>query len=149
MKAKHKMQRKQPAASPPRAAVAGSGKRWLVLALAVAFSAGGVWAFCEFVVWNRLPSELVGKWVVTDGPQEGATFDFFRNGTMVGKIDVQGREGIIDASVRVEGNKLYSTTTHPQSGRADTRVQTIRTLTATALVVEDDRGQVMKMERAN
>jgi uncharacterized protein (TIGR03066 family) len=108
----------------------------------------GTWTFFEWVVWARVPSELVGKWVVTEGPQEGATFDFHRNGTMVGRVNAGGREAIINAQVRVEDKKIYSTTKNPQTGQEDTRVLVIRTLTARELVVEDEQGQVLKMERA-
>lgn len=126
---------------------AGLGRRFLLVLLAVGVAAG-TWAFFEFVVWNRLPPDLVGKWVVQGGEQDGATFDFFRNGTMVGRINVHGKEGIINAQVRVEGNTLHSTTTNPNTGAAETRTQTIESLTNTALVLQDDRGQRLIMERA-
>jgi uncharacterized protein (TIGR03066 family) len=108
----------------------------------------GTWALFEMVIWNQVPSELVGKWVVTEGPQEGATFDFKRNGTMVGKVNAAGREAILDARIRVEDKKIYSTTTNPQTGKDDTAVLTIRTLTARELIVEDSQGKVLKMRRA-
>jgi uncharacterized protein (TIGR03066 family) len=109
---------------------------------------GGTWAFLERVVWARVPSELVGKWVVTEGPQEGATFDFYRSGSMVGRVNAGGNEAVVNARIRVEDNKIYSTTTNPHTGRDETMILTIRTLTARELVVEDQQGKVLRMERA-
>jgi uncharacterized protein (TIGR03066 family) len=102
------------------------------------------------VVWNALPAELVGKWVVTTpGPQEGATFDFFRSGKMIGRVNQAGKLHIIEATVRVEDNNIYSTTRHPQTGRETTVAQTICTLTARDFVVEDAKGIRMAMKRAD
>jgi uncharacterized protein (TIGR03066 family) len=122
--------------------------RWLLIALALVVCAA-TWGFFELVVWNTLPSELVGKWVVVKGPPEyrDAIFDFHRNGTMEGRINVKGNEFIIKANVRVEGDKIHSTSKNPTTGEEKTQVQIIRSLTATELVVEDEQGKVTKMER--
>jgi uncharacterized protein (TIGR03066 family) len=123
--------------------------RWAVLAASLLVAAGTAWATAEFFVLNHLPSELVGKWVVEGGPQDGATFDFYRNGSMEGHINVNGREGIVKARLRVDGKVLLSTTTNPHTRQDETRVQTIKTITQSQLVLEDDRGQVLQMTRAN
>ncbi len=152
MKAKTKEQRKDRVLKRPTPAPAprrGTSRRGLlitVVAVVLAFAA--TWAFFELVVWNTVPPELVGKWVVVDGPQEGATFDFYRGGSLRGVVNIDGREAILDASIRVEAKKIYSTTTNPRSGRADTKVQLIRVLTADELVVEDTQGQRLNMRRA-
>src|SRR4051794_35700077 len=150
MKSKQKPPKKhQPRPAPRPTAAAGSWKRPLVLALVALLTAGGVWAFCEFYLWNELPGAIVGKWVVTEGPQEGATFDFYRSGAMRGRINVNGDEAIVKASVRIEERKLYATTAHPKTGEELTRVQVIRVLSATKLVLEDEQGKLLKMERAD
>ena len=146
-KAKHK-NRAQPRHTRPAPRVGVSRHRFLMLGIGMLLTFAGTWAILEFVVWNTLPRELVGKWVVTDGPQEGATFDFYRSGKMVGHINQGGRLAIVDAVVRVEDNKIYSTTRHSQSGEELTTVQTIRTLTSRDLVVEDQQGNRTRMERA-
>ena len=87
--------------------------------------------------------------MVDQGEQEGATFDFYRNGGMVGRVNLQGREGIIKARVRVEGAALSSTTRNPRSGQDETRRQTIKTITATSLVLEDEQGRILRMSRAD
>jgi hypothetical protein len=139
--------RKNARTLPPQVAVKRSWKRPLLLALTVLLAFGATWAFCELVLWSKVPSELVGKWVVTEGPQVGATFDFYRSGTMVGRVNDAGNEAIVNASIRVEDKKIYSTTRNPQTGRDDTMVLTIRTLGPNALVV-DGQGQILIMERA-
>jgi hypothetical protein len=68
---------------------------------------------------------------------------------MQGRINVSGREGIVDARVKVEGDTLFSTTRNPNSGQEETRTQKIKSLTATQLVLEDDRGYTMRMTRAD
>src|SRR5258708_7271342 len=86
---------KQPKRPPPipKAGAVPEGRspwRWAVLGLCLFLTAGGTWAVMELVVWNKLPPQLVGKWAVQGGEQDGATFDFFRNGTMVGRLNMGG-----------------------------------------------------------
>jgi hypothetical protein len=141
----------QPKGSPPRSASAAKRPllpRWAVILLCLVFAGGGTWAVAEFVVFSKLPPELVGKWVVQEGEQEGATFDFYRSGSMVGRINLRGREALIKARVRVEDGNLFSTTRNPNTGADETRTQRIVTLNAVSLVLQDDRGQVLRMQRA-
>jgi uncharacterized protein (TIGR03066 family) len=106
------------------------------------------WATMEFVVWNTLPPLLVGKWVVVGGEQDGATFDFYRNGTMTARINADGKEGIINARVAVEGKTLRITTQDPNTQRDDVRKHAIKTLDESNLTLQDERGMVVRMERA-
>src|SRR5947209_2111036 len=126
--------RRPPTSRPaPRRSLSRRGL--LGLALGALLVGSGTWALFEYVIWNTTPPELVGKWLVTQGPQEGATFDFYRNGTMVGRVNLDGQAGIVQARIRVDGEKIYATTRHPSSGEVLTRVQTISKLTATNLVL--------------
>jgi uncharacterized protein (TIGR03066 family) len=134
-------------AQPQPATSGASPWRWAIPVLCLVVAAASTWAAFEFVILTKLPRELLGKWVVVGGDQDGATFDFYRNGTMRGRINVRGREGLIDARVKVEDKVLYSTTTNP-SGIEETRTQTIVTLTEKDLVLQDDRGQLLRLERA-
>jgi uncharacterized protein (TIGR03066 family) len=120
-----------------------------VLILGLLLAAGGTWAVFEFVIWSKVPSALLGKWVVEGGEQDGANFDFFRDGTMVGRVNLRGSEGIIKARVRVEGDKLILITQNSQTGQTVLRTQRIRTLTRTELVLEDGKGQLTRMSRAD
>ena len=142
---------KRPAASQQAAVpdMRSSWKRRALLGFCLLLAAGGTWAVLEFVVWNKLPAELVGKWVVMDGPDEGGTIDFYRNGSMVAKVNQGGFEGIIEARVRVEENKIHVTTRHQKTGEEATRVQTIKSLNGNRLVLQDQRGMSIKLERAD
>ncbi len=139
----------QPTTPPQQVAASGPWKRRLLLGLLVLVVAGGTWAVFEFVVWNKLPRELVGKWEVVEGPQEGAIFHFHRSGFMVGAFDARGFVNFVEASIRVEGQNMYATTKHPKTGEELTRVQVIRTLTENELVLQDEKGQLLKMKRAD
>ncbi len=123
--------------------------RWPLLVLCMVLAAGATWAVLEFAGWSRIPHALVGKWVVEGGEQDGATFDFHRDGTMIGRINLNGKEGIIKARVRADGDQLFITTQNPNTGRDDTRAQTIKTLTRTELVLEDSQGRAFRMKRAD
>jgi uncharacterized protein (TIGR03066 family) len=141
--------RSQEADRQRQAPTRGSPCRRLLLVLLALVVGGAAWALFELVIWDKLPAQLVGKWAVVEGPQEGATFDFYRNGTMVGRVNLGGKEGIINARVVVEGDTLLITTQHPTTKLDDTKKQTIKTLNAKELVLQDERGNVFKMERAD
>jgi hypothetical protein len=137
-------------APPPSVAAPPRSRRGRMLLVVSALGlCAATWAFFEFVVWNKLPSALVGKWVVMEGPDEGGTVDFYRNGTMVAVVNNRGLKGIMKARIRVEGKNIHVTTTHQLTGAEGTRVQTIRVLDAQYLVLEDERGVSVKLERAN
>jgi uncharacterized protein (TIGR03066 family) len=130
---------------PVQAKSTTSSKRWMVLGLVLIASIAGTWALLEFVIWNRLPSELVGRWEVVHGSPEG-NFEFFRDGRMKGQVNNKGYAQNFDAIVRVEGDKIYSTTKAP-NGLDHVSVLTIHTLTRNELVVVDQEGKVMKLAR--
>lgn len=131
----------------PVNAAGGGIQRWL-LVVALLVSAAGTWAFMEYVVWAKIPSQLVGKWVVEGGKQDGATLDFFRDGSMVGRMNHEGMEARINARVRLDGEKLYVTSTNPNTKSDETKIQIIRTLTASRLEIEDEQGNIWRMSRA-
>jgi len=119
------------------------------LLLLAAGATAGTWAFFEFVVWNRLPSELVGRWEVIQGPREykDAVFEFHRSGKMIGYLNQNEKVGLLKAEIRIEGDKIYSTTHQQETGQEATTVQTIRSLTAREFVVEDPKGNRTHMRR--
>ncbi len=147
---KSNKQMRRAAQTPQPAKTAGGNARgWIFLGLGLVLAAGGTWAFFEYVVWNTVPRELVGKWVVTEGPDEGGTIDFFRGGTMVARVNLQGKLGIIEAKIRVEDGKIIATLKNQLTGELGTRVQTIKVLDAKRLVLQDERGNLIKLERAD
>ena len=127
---------------------AGSSKRRFGLIAVALLAAGGVWGFFELVVWNKVPAALVGKWVVTRGPDDGAMIDIYRNGTMITTVNKGADEATLTATIRVEDKKIFVTTRHLQTGQTGTRVQTIAALDDTRLVLQDERGATINLERA-
>jgi len=123
--------------------------RWAVLLLCLVFAGGGAWAVTEFLILSKLPSELVGKWEVHGGPQDGATFDFYRNGSMVAHLNNNGRENVLKARAAVVDKKLFTTTQNPHTGQDETRTSIIRELTRSSLVLETAEGEVYRMARAD
>lgn len=136
---------------PPRPTHVRSTARLWGLAALCLFAAAGTWAVLEFVVWNRLPGQLVGRWEVASGPPEykDAVFEFHRSGKMIGHLNVREELRIINADIRVEGDKIFSTTRHPRTGKEITTSQTVRVLTDRQLVIEDQAGNRLTMTRAD
>jgi len=117
---------------------------WALGALCLLVTGGGTWAVLKVFVWNKVPPELVGTWEVKDGPMKGGTFNFFPNGT----LEIRSVQGpFIRARVAVDGKKLSTTTKNPSTLRDETRTSIIQDLTENSLVLELERGDVLKMVR--
>jgi uncharacterized protein (TIGR03066 family) len=121
--------------------------RWAVVLLIVALAAGASYALFDLVLPARLPQELVGTWRVVEGDMRGATFEFRRDGTMLGRYIQGSKEGIIEGTVAVEGKTLRTATIKPFTKRTETGAQTIIALTDTEFVTEEPRGSRIRMER--
>lgn len=129
-----------------------SSRRWSPWRIARALTIVAVvtvstWLLAERFVLTPLPAALVGSWRVTDGPEKGATFTFHRSGAMEGRFRQGGKDGLVEATVRVSGDRLHSTTRHPQTGRRETRVLRIRALTESELTLEPENGSTLRMSR--
>jgi uncharacterized protein (TIGR03066 family) len=120
---------------------------WAVVLLAVALAGAGTYALLEYVILSKVPPELVGRWRVVGGQMSGATFEFRRNGTMIGRMIVDGKENLLEGKARSDGKILRTTTTNPYTGKAETGTQTIVTLTQTQLITQDSNGTTVTMER--
>jgi hypothetical protein len=153
LKAKQAAQAQHPATGRGRTGV----WKWALVMLCITLTAGVTYAVLHFFILSRIPHEMVGTWVVidvksnsganTDESLKGGTLEFRRDGTMIGKVNMDGNEGTIQAAVAVEGESLRITSVNPQTGKPVTDVQTIRTLTAGQFVIEDRKGTVLVMER--
>lgn len=146
---KHKSDKAvQPQPAPRKEPTGAMFPRWALIVLCLLVTAGSTWAVFEFVVWNTLPAELVGKWEVTEGPQRGAIFNFSRNGTLEAHFQSADPDkmNVMQASVTVEDKKLLVTTRNPNTKQNETRACLIRELTAKTLVVEFEQGE--KAEKA-
>src|SRR5204862_8052236 len=131
--AKRQKQARQPApgAVGPRRGPARP-RRWALLALCLVLAGGAAWAAREVFVWTRVPAALVGQWEVTEGPMAGGTFAFTRDGLLAIHAEGQGKDYTVKASVAVEGKTLRMTTQDSLSRQEQTRMSTIRELTATS-----------------
>jgi uncharacterized protein (TIGR03066 family) len=139
---------KTPPPAPAKSARPTLLPTWLVLGLCLLLAGGGTWAAAEFFFFSKLPPELVGKWVVRGGPQDGATFDFFRGGSMEAHLNNNGMEVVIKARATLEGKTLLTTTQNPHTKQDETTTSTIRELTRDTLVIETKQGEVFRMTRA-
>jgi hypothetical protein len=144
--AKLKQQKQRKPATPgpnPQRGRAG-GPRWVWVALALLLLAGaGTWAVLEFVIWNKVPPELVGTWEVQTGSLAGGTFEFSRDGALRMrhlKADVKWR-------VTVDGKTLQMTTHGAHTKEERTQGGVIQELTPHSLIIELEKGEALKMVR--
>jgi len=148
MSSKTKQQRKsqhEKRTPPPQPGI--FRRSYLIMAVGMLAAGVGTWALFEYVIWNPVPSELLGKWIVTEGPNEGGTIDFYRGGTMVAQVNHNEMLEIIEAKVRVEDGKIIATLRNKFTGEIGTRVQTIKQLDRWRLVLEDERGNRIHLKR--
>jgi uncharacterized protein (TIGR03066 family) len=120
---------------------------WLVAVACIAVGGGATFSVLHFVILSRVPHAILGKWVVIEGELKGGTLEFRRDGTMIGKVNMKGKEGTIKATVEVEGETMRITSINPYTNRSETDVQTIRTLEDDRFVIEDRKGTTLIMER--
>jgi hypothetical protein len=123
--------------------------RWAFLFLCLFFATGITWAVFE-LVWSPLPSELVGRWEVSEGPQRGSIFEFFRRGVLEAHLNNPrtGMMEVMEATVALADKKLLVTTRNPHTQKDETRSCLIKELTERTLIVEFENGEVFKMTRA-
>jgi uncharacterized protein (TIGR03066 family) len=121
--------------------------KWAVALAVVAIGATATYALFAYVIFPKIPNELVGRWRVVSGQLQGATFEFHRNGTMIGTMTVNGKDNMLEGTAQSDGKTLHTTTTNPLTGKAETGTQTIVTLTETEFVTEDARGTRITMRR--
>lgn len=131
--------------------------RWLMVAACMAGAASVTFAVFHYFILSRVPHAMIGTWIVMeaksqgdgkiDASLKGGTLEFRRDGTMIGKVNMNGKEGTIKATVEVEGKTLRITSVNPYTNRPETDVQTIQILEGDRLALEDRKGTVLTMER--
>jgi uncharacterized protein (TIGR03066 family) len=94
-----------------------------------------------------IPQLLVGKWDVIGGLQDGATFEFSRDGAVLAHLNAAGQLAVLKGKVAVESKKLLITTRNPKTGLDETKSFVIRELNESTLVVESEQGEVFNMKR--
>jgi uncharacterized protein (TIGR03066 family) len=139
-----------PQAKPPKPSDgnAGTRRKWIIMVAAAVVVAAALFAVFEFLLPDRIPPELVGRWQVVEGDWAGMTLEFKRNGAMTGR-PLGAQDRLVEGHASVEGKLLWTTTTNPFTGREETGTQKILTLTGTELVTEDSKGTRITMKRIN
>jgi hypothetical protein len=118
--------------------------RWILGALCLLLVGSGIWVVLANFVWHKVPPELVGAWEVVDGPMKGGTFRFLPDGM----LEIRSGQGeFIHARVVVDGSNLSTITTNPSTKREETRVSVIHELTDSSLVLQLEKGDVLRMVR--
>jgi hypothetical protein len=101
----------------------------------------------DFVLWPRIPSELVGAWRSQGGEVGEVTLEFQPNGAFMAYTMVNGKKGGTLATAGVEDKLLHIKSTNPRTGKEETKTHVIRSLTESELTLEDPTGVVSKFVR--
>jgi hypothetical protein len=136
--------------APPAAVPAPKQKRrwWLGLFLLLCLVGSATLSYLVFShVGESVPRELAGIWQVTEGPLQGATLEFRRDGTVVASKSERGTRSISKSSARVDGKKIFLTSRDDLSGQEDTVVQVIVRLTEDELIIRDMDKHIYRMKR--
>jgi uncharacterized protein (TIGR03066 family) len=116
---------------------------WRRLLVAVCcFLAAGMltYALFEYCLPGKVPSALVGKWVVQGGEQAGVTLEFGRHGAFQARVTVDDRVGGFDGRAEVEDDQLRTFSVNPDTGKEEAKTHVIKKLTETELILQDPRG---------
>jgi hypothetical protein len=151
-KLKQRLQRRKKQAAKEAGHTAGrpalpAASTWVLLGLCLLLAGLGTLAVFEFFVWTRVPPELVGLWEVEEGPQKGGTFEFFRDGTMEVHLQAKKRTVGYKMRVAVRDKTLVITPKGSQSPENTPAESIIRELTADTLILELEKGDVLKLVR--
>ena len=120
---------------------------WILLGLSLALAGVGTLAVLEFTLWNKVPPALVGLWEVQEGPQKDSTYEFFRNGTMEVWRQSKKKDVVHKMQVTVRGRTLVTREVNPLNREESKDESKIRELTANTLILEHEKGDVLKMVR--
>jgi hypothetical protein len=107
---------------------------WLLLLVIFAVVGLSTYFFCERFLFVRVPLAIAGKWGVEGGPQDGATLHFHRNGAFTATVNVQGKEGVIQARVEVVDERIHIFSANPHTGKEEVQTHLIKSLTAEEMV---------------
>jgi hypothetical protein len=121
----------------------------VLIGLFLVLAAVSALAVRDFLVWNKLPQEMIGLWEVGEGSMKGGTFEFMPNGTM--EVQVYNKKKHITHKTRVvvRDKTLFITARDPLALQAVTSESIIRELTADTLILELEKGEVLKMVRVD
>ncbi|MGF1578482.1 MAG: hypothetical protein ACFCD0_03880, partial [Gemmataceae bacterium] len=96
---------------------------------------------------SPIPADLVGRWGVVGGPQDGATLEFRRDGTLLANVNVKGFQGASRSRVRVQEKQLVITSRHPKTDETKTQTQIIQKLTRHELILKAENSEAYRLVR--
>jgi uncharacterized protein (TIGR03066 family) len=124
-----------------------ASRRWLVWLLAGCCLVGAglaTYYLVDYVLWPRIPRELVGKWQVSGGPQNGVILEFQANGAFQATLMEGIKGGVVFARAEVDGHLLHIVSENRETGQQITKTHTIKKLTENELYLEDPTGSVIR-----
>jgi uncharacterized protein (TIGR03066 family) len=96
---------------------------------------------------NSNAAKIVGDWEVTKSEEAppGATVEMTKDGKLITKATINGKALSLEGTYKVEGNKLRTVQTF--GGKRVEETMTIKTLTDTKLVTQDEKGKIDEFKR--
>ncbi len=93
--------------------------------------------------------KIVGVWIVVkgEGVPAGTPVEFTKDGKIVFKIDINGKEIKLEGAYKVEGDKVTLSMKTPD-GKEESETDTIKELTDSKLVFTDPKGKETEFKRA-
>jgi uncharacterized protein (TIGR03066 family) len=125
-----------PAQTPRR-----SMRRWLAAGALFLIAGGAAYLATSWLLRTTLPDDIVGEWRIEGGEMNGSRVSYARDGTFKTLVTVEGKEVEVKATVQKDGDTLRYTIVFPDTGKVMTRTQTIKSLTASEIIVEENRQQ--------
>jgi hypothetical protein len=111
--------------------------RWLLVLGCLAISAFTTYFVLTTYVLAKLPDTIVGTWRIENGDLKGDKMTFLRDGTFTAQVTAEdGRVAPVTARVELHDKTLRYIFEMPGAGRQE-RVQTIKSLTPTEMIVEE------------
>jgi uncharacterized protein (TIGR03066 family) len=95
-------------------------------------------------------SKIVGVWIVVkgEGVPAGTPMEFTKDGKLVLKFEINGKEIKMEGTYKVDGDKVTVSMKTPD-GKEDVETDTIKELTDSKFVVTDPKGKEVEFKRAS
>jgi hypothetical protein len=137
---RHLQRAKATPSAPPRRQ--RPARRWLAaLVLVGCFLGAGfaTFALFEFAL-TRVPSALVGKWIVRGGMQDGVTLEFRHNGAFRALVNRGGQVADVEGRAEADEKFVHLFSVNPLTGKEEAKTHLLNMLTDKELVLEDPTG---------